>query len=803
MSSNPPKGITVKLELPPKLIPVFSSNAFVKAAYGGRGSGKFRNFAKMAAVKGYQHAEANEPGVMVCGREFQNSLADSSFAEVKLAIQSEPWLDDVYDCGDNYIRTKDKKIEFAFCGLRHNLSSIKSKSRIRLLYIDEAEPVSELAWNIVIPTIREEGSEIWLTWNPERKNSATNKRFIEDPPEDAYIVKLNWRDNPWFTSVLNNTRLEDKRKRPDQYEHIWEGEYVTVYAGAYFAKPLTEAREQRRIGKLNADPLMSIRAFFDIGGTGAKADAVAIWVAQFIGKEIRALDHYEAVGQPLSVHVAWLRDNGYTPDKHTRIYLPHDGVTNDKVYDVSYESELRRAGYMVEVVPNQGAGAAMQRVEAMRRAFPFIWFDEARCAGGLEALGAYHEKIDEVRGIGLGPEHNWASHSCLIAGTLIKTSRGLIPIEQVNIGDRVDTPADYAYVDKSGMSKISTELLEITLSDGKTITVTPEHKIFTTKGVVNADTLGYNDSILTIENKSWIQLANAKYVGYRSAFIESTKGINIGSGRNVISTFLRKVESIGVYIEKYSAMEKAKSILSMVTGMILRNRIGQQDEKIPAGIIHSNMTIKSLMALNITGNQIAVIMQEDTLQLSIYIGQFGHFITDQFLTNSIFIIKTKINQIIQSVILNLFQQANIQVRIPKIVNGLEAKKINSNLLKLKNLQKNGIPAKKEKNGIEKMALKHLRKNNNLMRFVRFVERNIKLTSQKDQCIVARIVKIRRYIKSVPVYDLTVRKHHCYFANGILVSNSDAAGMMAVVYERDTRDQARPQEEPRRKSDWRL
>jgi phage terminase large subunit len=154
---------------------------------------------------------------------------------------------------------------------------------------------------------------------------------------------------------------------------------------------------------------MTVRLFFDIGGTGARADACTIWPAQFIGKEVRLRDYYEAVGQPLATHVNWLRSKGYTPDK-AQIWLPHDGATHDKVHAVSYESALRDAGYSVTVVPNQGKGAAAARVEAARRLFPSIWFDEESTTGGREALGWYHERKDEARNIGLGPEHDWASH---------------------------------------------------------------------------------------------------------------------------------------------------------------------------------------------------------------------------------------------------------------------------------------------------------------------------------------------------------------------------------------------------------
>src|SRR6185369_14380760 len=113
------------------------------------------------------------------------------------------------------------------------LDSVKSKARIRLLWADEADPVSETAWSKTVPSVREEDSEIWVTWNPERKNSATHKRFRLDPPARSKIVEINWRDNPWFPAVLERKRLEDLTKRPDQYDHVWEGAFRTVMEGAY------------------------------------------------------------------------------------------------------------------------------------------------------------------------------------------------------------------------------------------------------------------------------------------------------------------------------------------------------------------------------------------------------------------------------------------------------------------------------------------------------------------------------------------------------------------------------------------
>lgn len=398
------------IDLPEKLVPVFTGPAMYRGAYGGRGSAKTRSFAKMAAVQGVRFAQADMAGVIVCGREYMNSLDESSLAEVRGAIESEPWLAERYDLGEKYIRTRDRRIDFAFIGLRHNLDSIKSKSRIRLLWVDEAEPVSDTAWNKADNTVREEGSEVWVTWNPERKNSATHKRFRADPPGESKFVELNWRDNPWFPEVLNKKRLADKEKRPDQYAHIWEGDFVTVIEGAYYAPCLNDAKAHGRIGNVARDPLMTIRAIWDIGGTGARADARSIWIAQFVGREIRVLNYRESVGQPLAADVEWLRVNGYG---NAQCILPHDGATHDRVYDVSYESALKDAGFNdVVVVPNQGRGAASMRIEAGRRLFPSIWFNAATTEAGRDALGWYHEKrSDDDRNIGLGPEHDWSSHA--------------------------------------------------------------------------------------------------------------------------------------------------------------------------------------------------------------------------------------------------------------------------------------------------------------------------------------------------------------------------------------------------------
>lgn len=405
---------TVQIEIPEKLIPVFEGEADVRWSEGGRGSGKTRSFAKMIALRGYIYGSAGIKGQLLCGRQFMNSLEDSSLEECKRAIEEEPFLKSYYEIGDKYIKSRDGNIWFAFAGLDRNIDSIKSKGRILICWIDEAEPVSDTAFVTLIPTLREEGegwnAELWVTWNPKRKSAAVEKRFRNSKDLRIKGCELNWRDNPKFPAKLERERQRDMIERPDQYPHIWEGEFESIVEGAYFAEGLLKAKQEGRITRLPADPLMTLRAYIDIGGTGAKADAFAMWMTQFISKEIRVLDHYEVQGQPLAAHLAWMRERGYTP-KNTQIWLPHDGATHDKVFDVSYESAFRDAGFSVTVIPNQGKGAAKARIEQVRRLFPRIWFNESTTEAGRDALGFYHEKKDVIRNVGLGPEHDWSSHS--------------------------------------------------------------------------------------------------------------------------------------------------------------------------------------------------------------------------------------------------------------------------------------------------------------------------------------------------------------------------------------------------------
>lgn len=202
---------------------------------GGRGSAKSFTAAKMAAIWG-----AVEPLRILCTREYQNTIKESFHAELKSAIASDPWLSSIYSVGIDYLRHKSNGTEFIFKGLRHNIDGIKSMAQIDLVIVEEAETVPHTSWVDLLPTIRADGSEIWIIYNPKRRDSWVAKTFDRDEvPPRTHIVDISHADNPWFPAVLEEQRLHDEAALdPALYRHIWEGAYyeqsdAQVFAGRF------------------------------------------------------------------------------------------------------------------------------------------------------------------------------------------------------------------------------------------------------------------------------------------------------------------------------------------------------------------------------------------------------------------------------------------------------------------------------------------------------------------------------------------------------------------------------------------
>jgi len=389
-----------------------------KAAHGGRGSGKSHFFAGLGVEDGLRYPGDHGEGLrLVCIREVQKDLKESAklLIEDKLQQLGLGEADGFRVWKDRIETPKDGIIIFK--GMQdYTAESIKSLEGFHRAWVEEAQTLTARSLSMLRPTIRTEASEIWASWNPRRKSDAIDDFLRAKKPAGATIVQANWKDNPWFPEVLKAERAIDLEKYPERCGHIWDGEYATAFEGGYFSVLLAAAKREGRIGKVSTDPLLPILAFIDIGGAGATADAFTIWIVQWVGQEIRILDYYEAQGQVLAYHVNWLRAQGY---KDAILYLPHDGMNTDAIIGKRYEDHLREAGFAVEPpVKNQGRGAAMMRVEALRRLSPQLWFNETTTEAGRDAIGFYHERKDEQRNVGLGPEHDWSSHAADALGLM-------------------------------------------------------------------------------------------------------------------------------------------------------------------------------------------------------------------------------------------------------------------------------------------------------------------------------------------------------------------------------------------------
>jgi len=379
-----------------------------KGAWGGRGSGKSHFFAELLIAR-----SVSAKFDAVCVREVQKSIRQSVKKLIDAKIES-LGVSDQFEILDNEIRSAKGGL-IVFQGMQdHTADSIKSLEDFDVAWVEEAQSLSTYSLTLLRPTLRKPGSELWFSWNPRRKTDAVDVLLRgPSPPTGSTVIRANWSENPWFPDELKQERRDDQRDRPDQYDHIWEGDYAKVTEGAYYSASLTEARKENRIGFVARDPNMAIRTFWDLG----RRDHTAIWVAQWVGQKIALLDYIEGSGQPPSYYFEELRQRGY---RGCMVYLPHDGsrVGPENHNGKSYEDQAREAGFDVEVIRNQGPSAAMLRIDAGRRLFPRMWFNEATTADGLEVLGAYHERRDDKREIGLGPEHDWASHGADAFGLL-------------------------------------------------------------------------------------------------------------------------------------------------------------------------------------------------------------------------------------------------------------------------------------------------------------------------------------------------------------------------------------------------
>jgi phage terminase large subunit len=381
-------------EFPIKLQCLFEKSRY-KVLYGGRGGAKSWGVARALLIKA-----AKEPLRILCAREFMTSMKDSVHKLLCDQIIS-LGLISFYEITQNSIRGKNGS-EFSFVGLKNNVANVKSYEGVDICWVEEAQTVSRTSWNVLIPTIRKEASEIWVTFNPELETDETYQRFVVKPPDDCKIVKINWSDNPWFPETLRLEKDALKNRDPQAYNVVWEGLCRQTVDGAIFAKEMQLAELDGRITKVAYDPMKPVHAVFDLGW----ADSTAIWFVQFIGMETRLIRYVEDNQQTISHYLALMQTYGYIYDT---LWLPHDAqnktlASNGK----SIEEIVRAAGYKTRVIERT---PILDSINAARTTFRNCYFDRENCHDGLQCLRHYRYEVDPETGqFGRMPLHDQYSH---------------------------------------------------------------------------------------------------------------------------------------------------------------------------------------------------------------------------------------------------------------------------------------------------------------------------------------------------------------------------------------------------------
>lgn len=380
-------------DFPEKLQFLFEPARY-KVAHGGRGSGKSWGYARALLLQG-----AAKPLRILCTREVQKSIKDSVHKLLSDQIQA-LGLGWFYQVLENEIRGKNGT-EFTFAGLAsHTIESIKSYEGVDRVWIEEGQVVRKRSWDVLIPTIRKPGSEIWLTYNPELETDETHQRFAVNPPADSVVVQVNYSDNPWFPAELEAERIHSKAVNPQDYDWIWEGKCKPAVAGAIYYEQIAAAEAQQRIVNVPYDPLLRVHVVFDLGWN----DAMSISLVQKHTSELRIIENIEESHKTLDYYSAILKDKRMN---WGTLYLPHDGRHKDYKTGKSAEEIMRALGWTVKITPNM---SIEDGIRLTRMTFPRLYFDKTKAARIVQCAKRYRRSINQQTQEAGAPLHDEWSH---------------------------------------------------------------------------------------------------------------------------------------------------------------------------------------------------------------------------------------------------------------------------------------------------------------------------------------------------------------------------------------------------------
>lgn len=394
--------MTINVEVPRKLKPLLFPKRY-KGAYGGRGGAKSHFFAEQIIIQSYMQTKR-----VVCIREVQNSIKDS--VKQLLVDKIEKFqLHAFFEILESEIRGRNGSI-IVFKGMQsYNASNIKSLEGFDVAWIEEAQTLSQHSLDLLRPTIRKEGSEIWASWNPRYKTDAIDKFFRKNPPEDAISIMVNWHDNPWFPDVLRKEMEHDYAVDEDKAEHIWGGGYGASQ-GAILAKWVARAEREGRIH--NGVKYDAEGCTIEVSGDLGFRDTASFWFWQRAMGGFRVLGYDQDTGLDADDWIPRINDTvkRLGCDRAPVIWLPHDAraKTFQSKHTTIEKFAAKFGAGNTHIVPQS---KKLDQIEAARTAINKCEFHRDLCEPGLDGLMAWEFEYNDETGIlSREPLHNWASH---------------------------------------------------------------------------------------------------------------------------------------------------------------------------------------------------------------------------------------------------------------------------------------------------------------------------------------------------------------------------------------------------------
>lgn len=365
-----------------------------KVAYGGRGSTKSWSFARALLALG-----ANRKLRILCAREIQKSIDQS----VHLLLSDQIKLLQL----EHFYRITNTEIigingtEFSFSGLSDvTAASLKSYEGVDIVWVEEAQAVTKKSWDTLIPTIRKDGSEIWISFNPELDTDETYVRFVVNPPPNSIVRFINYNDVPeFFPIVLEQERVHCKLVSPDDYDTIWGGKCRSAVVGAIYAKEVELAVREQRICNVPYNPLLKVHTIWDLGWN----DSMFISLAQKVRSEITVIESIEDSHKTLDWYLAELIKKNYNWGYD---FLPHDGDHGNIFTGMTAKKTLESFKRKVKIVPNL---PVEEGIKIARMSFRQMVFDKNKAARLVECLKRYKRHVPK-HGEPASPVHDQYSH---------------------------------------------------------------------------------------------------------------------------------------------------------------------------------------------------------------------------------------------------------------------------------------------------------------------------------------------------------------------------------------------------------